>query len=119
MTQAGFILGDLDFEPLLFSLNRFGIETTVFYERETASEELLEAADVRNQLTLATFYTISDDAFQRVAPRVYVQESVGRPDFPVIRRGRWNGRSIQLLRPEGPTNVFHIWLEPGPEGFVR
>jgi len=63
MAQAIFILGDLDFEPLLFSLNRFGIQTLVYYERNSAAPELLEAADMRSEITLQTCSDLTPKTF--------------------------------------------------------
>jgi uncharacterized LabA/DUF88 family protein len=68
LTQAVFVMGDLDFEPLLFSLGRFGVQTKVFYENFSVSPELLEAADERQQLTLATFYGMSEENFRISCP---------------------------------------------------
>jgi uncharacterized LabA/DUF88 family protein len=68
MTHASFILGDLDFEPLFFSLNRFGINVLVNYEERTASRELPEAADVRNPMTLSTFVSLTHQSFQSKHP---------------------------------------------------
>ncbi len=48
MTVATFVSGDLDFEPLFFSLNRFGAEVRARYQRSSASGELLEAAGTRS-----------------------------------------------------------------------
>jgi uncharacterized LabA/DUF88 family protein len=113
MTRAGFILGDLDFEPLLFSLNRFGIETTVWYERKSASPELLEAADVRRQLRIHDYYNLATDSFKNSYLAPIVQLNEPKPQVPLARSGTWNARTIELLRE--PQNRYFLFVPPGPD----
>lgn len=115
MGQAVFILGDLDFEPLFFSLNRFGIPVMVHFEEGTASEELLEAADVRSPMTLQTFNQMAVSSF--AAGHVIPSYSANNPPPPdeLIRTGQWRGRTIQMHRSPA-VQAITVWASPGHAG---
>lgn len=110
---AVFVLGDLDFEPLLFSLNRLGVRTTVLYERGTATEELLEAADRRDVLDLKRMFDISMPEFQHSHPAVLLTSDCTAPDGTARRQGVWKGRSASFI--QVTTHLAMIWVEPGPD----
>ena len=112
---AVFIAGDLDFEPLFFSLNRFGVRVTIYYERDTASETLLEAADERKQLTLQTFHSFAVPSFQETHPRAAFMSGEGPRPEPLIKTGRWNGRRVEMRKAGVPPQgiVLYVQAEPG------
>jgi uncharacterized LabA/DUF88 family protein len=114
MSSAGFIAGDLDFEPLFFSLNRFGIRVTVYYQEGTASEDLLEAADSRVPMTLQTFSWLAVASFLETAvvPRYAANDSPPSSTFR-IRTGLWNNRRIEMFREGGQIIV---WADRGEAG---
>jgi NYN domain len=109
MTDAIFIFGDLDFEPLLFSLNRFGIRSTVYYEERTASEELLEAADVRSQMTLQTFNGLTLPSFRAANAIPQYMLNTGNPGTPIVRRGTWEDRTVEMFE---DGNRLILWAAP-------
>jgi uncharacterized LabA/DUF88 family protein len=116
MGTALFVAGDLDFEPLFFSLNRFGVRVTVYYERKTATETLLEAADERIQMTLAHFHALAVPSFQETHPRAAFMAGEGLRAEPLINTGRWKGRRVEMRRAgvghEG--RILFVQVEPGP-----
>jgi len=117
--QAFFIFGDLDFEPLLLSLNRLGILTTVWYERHSASRDLLEAADERHQLMLRDFHYISDPEFQgsTSAPVLHIPTGRRPEQAMTIGTGSWDRRRVELLR-AGDGSGCLVYVERGQD-FVR
>jgi uncharacterized LabA/DUF88 family protein len=101
MQRAGFIFGDLDFEPLLFSLGRFAVKTDVWFERESASPELLEAADERHMLTVKDFWSMAPPDFQAQTrfPQFHMSHTMpDSHDLPILRTGWWHGRPVELMR---------------------
>jgi uncharacterized LabA/DUF88 family protein len=117
MTHALFITGDLDFEPLFFSLNRFGIRVVVYYARAGVSEILLEAADERQQMTLSTFHALSLPSFQENHPRPMFNEGEAARPEPVIKTGTWKGRGVKMHKAgDVPKNtVLFISVDAGPD----
>jgi uncharacterized LabA/DUF88 family protein len=111
MSYASFILGDLDFEPLFFSLNRFGVIVTVYFEPGTASQELLEVADQRAPMTLSQFTVLAVPEFRQA--NIIPEFSVGAPapnQMSPVRQGTWNGRQACVyLDAQAPRTL--LWAE--------
>ena len=101
--KAVFLTGDLDFEPLLTSLERLGVRTKLLYVRSSTSPELIRAADESQALTLSDFCSWSPASFRD--SHKPVSYSVGLPDeIPevlVSRRGRWGTRELALYDMRG------------------
>jgi uncharacterized LabA/DUF88 family protein len=114
MSVAYFVFGDLDFEPLLFSLNRAGVQTVVWYELGTASEELLEAADVRQQLTLSIFHAMTVGSFNGSTACPSFGANSTKPAYGELRTGVWRGRPVHLLGSPSGTDRF-LWADAGAD----
>lgn len=117
MSHATLLLGDLDFQPLIAALVRFGIRVTVFYE-QGAREELLEVADERHPLRLAEYSLLSPPTFR--ANHTFPQfNPVGTPAYPaVIRNGSWKGNRVVLAghtTGAGAVAPFELFIENGDE----
>jgi len=112
MSVAVFIFGDLDFEPLLFSLGRSGVQTVVWYERGTACNELLEAADIRQQMTLRMFYQMAMPGTVSAIECPTFGENSSKPSFAPFKTGTWNSRTISFIA--GPSGNEHwVWADAG------
>lgn len=109
--RASFVFGDLDFEPLLFSLNRFGVTTAVWFERDSTSTELLEAADWRHQITVRTCWELADATFRPRSLEPTLVENAGRPETPLLGRGIWRGR--RRTRADKPARLVLSWTALG------
>lgn len=66
MSQATFIGGDLDFKPLLDALVQNGMFITLLYEKDGASEDLINAADDSRPITVDTLYVWASSKFQKL-----------------------------------------------------
>ena len=117
MERAILFAGDLDFEPLLTSLVRLGVATKLIYVPQTATPELLHAADEIQKVTLEHFWQWAAPSFQNKHPRVtlgYRQAEPEAAQFVVLRRGKWGNRQATLY--EHPvTKVGRLFVEPGDE----
>ena len=117
MSYATLLLGDLDFQPLIAALVRFGVRVTVYYEAG-AREELLEVADERHPLTLSEYCVLSPPTFKSNNVFPSFQEP-GVPGYPTrIKNGSWNGHNVFLSGHTDNTGVvppFELFVEGGNE----
>jgi hypothetical protein len=95
LSRAHFIFGDLDFEPLLVSLNHHGVFTLVWFDIDSVSADLLEAADEQRRITLDLFYNMADDSFRARHELPYFNVGVPDPGLAIVKNGIWEGRPIQ------------------------
>jgi hypothetical protein len=115
MDTATFVLGDLDFEPLFFSLNRFGVIVSVYYFEGTASEELLEAADARSPIVFSMLNDLIAPTFSKVHPIPAFVVNTAAPEQVCFGKGEWRGREVSLYKDTAVPSVT-IWVEPGANG---
>jgi uncharacterized LabA/DUF88 family protein len=118
MSHAGLLLGDLDFQPLIVALIRFGVRVTVFYEHGE-TEELLQVADERYPLTLLDYRQLAPSGF---ASEGRAFPSFGNPansSYPnVMRRGTWNGRRAVLASHGNETHIappYELFVQDGDD----
>ena len=101
MTMAILLTGDLDFEPLLGSLERMGVRTRLAYVPRHTSTDLLRAADEIRKITLQHFYSWSAPSFRANHKTVKLEYGQGRPEPPIFepcREGVWDGRQVTLFK---------------------
>lgn len=115
IANATFVLGDLDFEPLFFSLNRFGVLVTVYFERGSASQDLLEAADQRYEMTIAEFFDMASEEFRNTHRRPGYNRSTQLPTGERLGQGTWNGQRVYGIRgSNGECFVYALPLDEDP-----
>jgi uncharacterized LabA/DUF88 family protein len=115
MAYAALLLGDLDFQPLVVALTRFGVRVTILYEHSTASEPLLEVADQRRSLTLADYQTLCTPSFKDTNTFPTFNEG-GISTYPdLMKTGTWNGRTAQLFGHAGGTPPYQLFVTAGDE----
>jgi len=68
MSELTFIAGDQDFLPLVEALVREGMFVTLFYERESGSRELINAADARKALDVYVLHSMLSEEFKQSHP---------------------------------------------------
>ena len=68
MHQAAFIAGDRDFKPLVEAVVREGMFIEIWFEKASASTDLLDAADGRSPLDLYSMYRYLARDFQEDHP---------------------------------------------------
>lgn len=117
MSWATLLLGDLDFQPLIVALVRFGVRVIVYHEAG-AREELLEVADERHPLTLSEYAMLAPATFasSNVVPTF---APVGAPGYPVpMKKGHWNGHEV-VLSGHGTADSlappYELFVEGGDE----
>ncbi len=87
MHRTAFVAGDQDFKPLVEAVVRDGTFIEIWYERSSASMDLLDAADARRPLDLYTFFDrYVDSAFNGL--------------YPLPERGLSADRVAKLMVPE-------------------
>jgi uncharacterized LabA/DUF88 family protein len=110
--HATLVAGDLDFEPLVSALINAGTHVHVLYERGSAAKDLYQAADVAQEMTIATFWQWSTLSFKRKQPAPTLDNTSYGPggspsDIHTIpARGTWNGRPVDLCTRGNPVHYM-------------
>jgi hypothetical protein len=118
MRQAILFTGDLDFEPLLTSLARLGVQTKLFYVPQHASPELLRAADEIQIFTLEQFFTWAAPSLQADQRQVKLSYHHGPPKFGAfkpIKHGKCGDRNVTLYETLGQPMLGRLYVERGDE----
>ena len=68
MHRAAFIAGDLDFKPLVEAVVRDGMFIEIWFEKSSASTDLLDAADGRRALDLYGLHGYLNEEFKKEHP---------------------------------------------------
>ena len=68
MHRATFIAGDQDFKPLVEAVVRDGMVIEIWFEKSSASVELLDAADGRRPLDIYALYGYLESSFRKANP---------------------------------------------------
>jgi hypothetical protein len=84
--HVSLLTGDLDFKPVVDAVVQLGAKVEIWYERTTASEELLAAADSRQEMTLRTFHGWAVQRFRRANT------------IPEVSTGTWTSQEAIVLR---------------------
>jgi uncharacterized LabA/DUF88 family protein len=114
ISTAIIIAGDQDLRPAIQALVDLGIYVKLFYERDSASPELVEAADSRNPITLNTLYGWSTESFRAMyqIPQACWNAQRPREGCELLRRGI-------ITKKEGPTDVeISLYKDLSREEFV-
>ena len=109
MEKAVLIAGDLDFEPVVESLIRFGTYVEVKYERNSAAKNLHLAADFGQEINLLTFYNWTEKEFIKFHP--LPKGSYGSappPDTQILQKGKFLSEIIELRRND---NQFFLYVK--------
>lgn len=113
METAVLIAGDLDFRPVVESLVRRGVFVEVWYEPRSASAELPGAADYGRRLDFHTLYQWSTTYFQVNHPRPKFLTGHAPVEGNLIKRGKFNGKPVLLIKPDTPDFVLKIETADG------
>lgn len=116
MKTAALIAGDLDFEPLASALVRLGVRVEVYYVNGHAADELLDAADHRQALTIQDFYRWSSRSFQQCYRPVTFHVNVPKPGQDGRKNskyGKFQRRQVILMDMGSDQN--HLYVEAGDE----
>jgi uncharacterized LabA/DUF88 family protein len=118
MSMAMLLTGDLDFEPLLASLVRFGIKTRLWYIPRHTATELMRASDEIRKITLGHFYDWSALSFQQshtVPALTYRYNLEVTPILTLVREGTWQERMVRIFqRTQAPLD-FILCVDRGDE----
>jgi uncharacterized LabA/DUF88 family protein len=106
-----FLTGDLDFEPLLASLERLGVRTRLLFVPLFTSETLKRAADETRMVNLSHFHAWAANSFQQNHIPMTYSFGEPHPQAPIFvpeREGKWAGRELTLFRAtnESPARLF-------------
>lgn len=102
MELAMLLTGDLDFEPLLASLERLGVRTHLIYVPLHTSKLLMHAADEVQKITLHHFYRWSAPSFKEQEVGVDIRYNHDPPpslNYRPARTGVWQGRHVTIFEP--------------------
>ena len=116
MSLAMLMSGDLDFEPLLRSLDRLGTPTRVYYFPIKASPDLLRAADDARKITLREFHGWASEEFRINHPVIelaYAQRPLDPRDWPIVKTGVWQDRTVTLH--SHPKASPRLYVEKGKQ----
>lgn len=99
MHKAAFIAGDQDFKPLVEAVVRDGMFIEIWYERSSASADLLDAADDRVELDIYSFYRFVDAPFRDANP--LPSRAYSPPPIPATARLERSGKC-----PQGTASLY-------------
>ena len=107
MHQAAFIAGDQDFKPLVEAVVREGIFIEIWFEKSSASRDLLDAADGRWHLDLYTLQRYLAAPFRKAHP--LPKRSSGSRRFVdpgrLDRTGECAAGGVELYRDDGVYTI--------------
>ena len=111
INRAILFAGDRDFEPLVSAAVQQGVYVTVAYHPKSVAEELLDAADDRDEYDTARLWNLAIPQFKRRHPAPIVGESadisLSDPNAPIIRRGMLGTEEARLYK---DGDVFRLFL---------
>jgi hypothetical protein len=120
LSAAHLVVGDLDFEPLVKSLVRLGVQVVIHYSPLSVSEELLNAADMRQRITARdcwdwTFndFRRNNQPFQIASPPSPMSQFA--TDYTIYKAGKWNKRQVTVFKPNSTTSASALVVEQGKE----
>lgn len=106
------LAGDLDFKPLVDALVEAGTYVVIWYEKASASQGLIDAADERQHLHVKTLYELSKPWFwERHRDTLptdydYSSRSAQLDGFVVAKKGKlWDGSGVQLYQKEEELGI--------------
>ena len=114
MQLAVLLTGDLDFEPLLLSLARMGVRTRLIYVPQHAAQELRNAADEIQKVTLEHFFDWSAGSFRQNRKQVKLQYRQNAPEPPIFepyKEGVWKSRKVVVYKTinQAPARLHVEW----------
>jgi hypothetical protein len=94
-----FIAGDEDFKPLIDALVREGMFVGLWYERRSASEDLVAAADARRRFNVYEIHSQLSQPFRaaRPLPNRYIGPDRDLVDATALEHGEGTIKGIELL----------------------
>lgn len=109
--------GDLDFEPLLASLERLGVRTRLIYVPQHTSKELMQAADEIRKVTLEHFHAWSAPSFRanyRTVKLLYREPVPDGAIFKPLKTGTWKRRKVTVFKAVNASDP-RLYVEQGDE----
>lgn len=122
------VTGDLDFRPAVEEVVKQGTLVTLWYHKDSIASDLLQAVDVRRELSLGVFLGVSDYDFQQAHPWPQIIED---PEYftknsiagVLNKQGKLNNLQIELrahtqkskssiliLRPRDNRSTFRAYI---------
>jgi uncharacterized LabA/DUF88 family protein len=101
MHKVTLLTGDLDFKPVVDALVQDGMFVTLWYEKSSASEELIYAADAKRRVDLRELHRVTDTMIQGAFP---MPDTRGERDkktdgFSLVKKGQsCIGNPVELFR---------------------
>lgn len=114
MDRAILLTGDRDFEPLVDSLVRTGIQVHVAGDKKHTSAHLRRAADASTLLTLDDYFSFSARSLQARFPlNVRSTNGVLAPEIAALRSGTFQGQQVTLRRQrfDSGGQLFYMHVE--------
>ncbi len=114
MDRAILLTGDRDFEPLVDSLVRTGIQVHIAGYKKHTSEHLRRAADASTLLTFDDYFEFTTRPLKAASP-VNLRHTNGilAPEMAAFRSGTIQGKQTTLRRQrfQGGGELFYIHVE--------
>ncbi|CAN7512590.1 NYN domain-containing protein [Devosia sp. LjRoot3] len=116
-TSCTFVIGDLDFRPLIVALVEMGIDVELIFPPGRANDFLLAAADRVNALdVMQAFHWMRNDCpLTRWAPQSFSSMSNAIPDRPIVRRWEDEAYGSCLILKED-DHRFMLYSSKDPRG---
>lgn len=113
-SNATFVLGDLDFKPLIDALVEIGIHVTLYYPPRATASELIESADEAYPLTIDLLKSWLDGQFAQIAPQY--GETLSGHDFvsPLGAESTFDDRFGRSYLWTDPSGNVHLEIENSP-----
>ncbi len=104
MSKATLLAGDLDFKPVVDAIVQDGMYVTLWYDKASASLDLIYASDAQNEINAWTIYNLTTDEFkkQHAMPKpVHKQRDEKRSASPVAQEISKKGQKLKLFQMNG------------------
>jgi uncharacterized LabA/DUF88 family protein len=102
--RAILFAGDRDFEPLVSALVQQGLYITVGYHPTSVAEELLDAADVREEYDTLRLWNYATRQFKEQFPApsrsIIPRSNVQYRDNVLVRTGMYKTEEVRLYKPD-------------------
>jgi uncharacterized LabA/DUF88 family protein len=98
MHEAALLAGDLDFLPLLEALVMEGMFTTLWYDSNSVSKDLLKASDSKRRLKIADIHKLlSKEDKERIPLPKMLTTKIDTSNDELIKSGKLNEKNIKLF----------------------
>jgi uncharacterized LabA/DUF88 family protein len=101
MSKATLLAGDLDFKPVIDAIVQDGMYVTLWFDKASASLDLIYASDAHIEINVWTIYNLTTDEFkkQHAMPKpVHKQRDEQRSISPIAQGKSKKGQALKLYQ---------------------